>query len=73
MPQVEDFTSEILIKSRCRHKTLFFGSGGYYLICAECSAMWVAKDPMNDEPDKNFERINLNNKDVRIDPNHGQR
>jgi len=63
-------TSEELMKMVCKHQTLFFGSGGYYIICAECSYMWVAKDPMSqmDEPAKDFQRLELTNKDIRIDP-----
>jgi hypothetical protein len=57
----------------CRHPILFFGSGGYYVICSMCSFMWVARDPINkeDAPDPNFsERMTgLNNEDKRVDPN----
>ena len=69
MPYVEDITSDIVAKSApCRHKVLFFGSGGYYLICTQCSAMWVAKDPMSDDPDRNYARTDLTSQDFRVDP-----
>ena len=57
--------------SGCRHRILFFGSGGYYVICSECSYMWVAKDPMTDavDPDFSTRMTGLGDGDKRIDPN----
>jgi len=56
--------------SGCRHPVLFFGSGGYYVICSVCSYMWVAKDPISDAPDPNFasRMTGLSDKDKRFDP-----
>lgn len=68
MPRVENITSEVLASVPCKHQVLFFGSGGYCIICANCSCMWVAKDTMSDEPDRNFKRADLTDKDVRVDP-----
>jgi hypothetical protein len=71
MPRVEGMTSEIVARMSCRHQTLFFGSGGYYIICAECSYMWVARDPLkgDDVPDQNFSHgAQLSPHDIRIDP-----
>lgn len=31
--------------NQCKHKELFFGSGGYYVFCRECSRRWVAWKP----------------------------
>lgn len=28
--------------SDCRHRSLHFGSGGYYVLCSDCSATWIA-------------------------------
>lgn len=33
--------SQIVNRSDCEHKTLFFGSGDYYLFCKRCDARWV--------------------------------
>jgi hypothetical protein len=30
------------VSTDCHHKTLRFGSGGYYIFCATCSAAWIA-------------------------------
>jgi len=36
----------------CKHKQLHFGSGGYYVLCSRCGAMWVATKPhTGDKPD----------------------
>lgn len=70
MPRVEGSTSDLLPGSACKHKVLFFGSGGYYLICSECGTMWVAKDPFShdDRPDANFKPSSLNTDDRRVEP-----
>lgn len=72
MPTVEGITSEELFPMPCKHRTLFFGSGGYYVICSLCSCTWVAKDPMveTDTPDKNYasSAVELTNDDLRIEP-----
>lgn len=28
-------------RPECEHKTLFFGSGDYYVFCQHCDARWV--------------------------------
>lgn len=35
----------------CQHKTLHFGSGGYYILCSEpgCGAAWIAWKMGEDE------------------------
>jgi hypothetical protein len=33
----------------CRHESLFFGSGGFYIFCRQCGGAWVAKK--NSGPD----------------------
>jgi hypothetical protein len=60
---------EVPAKVSCQHHNLFFGSGGYCIICAECSCMWLAFDPTANKPDINFKRSDLTNKDVRVNPN----
>jgi len=71
MPKVEDMTGFAVSESGCRHPHLFFGSGGYYVICSVCSFVWVAKDPMKDAPDPNLasRMTGLTKNDVRLDPN----
>ena len=44
MPRVEDMTG--FIDGPCKHPVLFFSSGGFYVICSNCSQMWESKNPM---------------------------
>lgn len=32
----------------CSHEKLYFGSGGYYIFCDNCSRTWVAINPPHD-------------------------
>lgn len=32
----------------CEHRALHFGSGGFYVMCSECGARWVAVEPAAD-------------------------
>lgn len=43
MPRVEDSTGFTVSPIGCKHRVLFFGSGGYLVICSECSQIWEAK------------------------------
>jgi len=43
MPKVEDSTGFVVSPVGCKHRVLFFGSGGYLVICSECSQIWEAK------------------------------
>lgn len=31
-------------QEECRHETIHFGSGDYYIFCRDCPAAWVFKD-----------------------------
>jgi hypothetical protein len=70
VPKVEDMSGFSVSANGCRHRILFFGTGGYYVICSECSFMWVAKDPMSDAPDPDLAKrmTGLSDKDKRCDP-----
>jgi hypothetical protein len=34
----------------CHHKTVYFGSGDYYIFCRDCPARWVACNLTSDQP-----------------------
>lgn len=38
----------------CEHKTLFFGSGDYYLFCQHCPAKWATIVDGQDEHGSNY-------------------
>jgi hypothetical protein len=42
MPRVEDSTGFCVSSTGCKHRVLFFGSGGHCVICSECSQVWEA-------------------------------
>jgi hypothetical protein len=42
--------------SGCTHNNLNTGSGGYYIICSDCSKMWVATKLTNGDADFDYER-----------------
>lgn len=44
--------SDILGRDNCDHHRLRFGSGDYYVFCAECLTTWVKTKPGTDEPDR---------------------
>jgi hypothetical protein len=69
MPIVEDSTGFTVSPVGCKHPILFFGSGGYYVICSQCSYMWVARDPFGsgDQPDPNFVAPGLTALDKRVE------
>ena len=33
----------------CFHKTLYFGSGGFYVICQDCQNFWSCTDPWSNK------------------------
>jgi hypothetical protein len=42
---------------KCRHPTLIFHSGGYYVQCKDCKVMWVAiKNGMTSDQDIDHSR-----------------
>lgn len=72
MPRVEDMTG-FSITGPCRHPILFFGSGGYYVICSNCSQMWVAKTPDLDAAAADFvQDPAIQDGDRRVDPDYGE-
>lgn len=38
-----DFGELLRPEKHCEHPKLYFGSGEFYIICAECGRFWVAK------------------------------
>jgi hypothetical protein len=36
----------------CTHERLWWSSGGYYILCRDCSAGWVLKQLGNDQPER---------------------
>ncbi len=70
MPRVEDMTG--FIDGPCKHPVLFFSSGGFYVICSNCSQMWRATtvdapvldpDPGGKRVDPDFEGDTLSGED----------
>jgi len=59
MPQMPD--GEGFVSGGCKHTHLFFGSGGFLVLCTSCSTIWKASSP-------DFIRTDLNEDDLRIDP-----
>jgi hypothetical protein len=56
---------------KCRHRKLTFGSGGFYVICADaCGQYWVAKHGQDDEPGLRPESANdlTHMGDLRVEP-----
>ena len=35
-------------RENCEHKVLSFGSGDYYIFCANCDARWVCTNTVKD-------------------------
>jgi len=60
MPEV--FDGEGFVQGPCKHPVLFFGSGGFLVICSVCSTQWNLTD-------KEFTELDLGEADKRVDPN----
>jgi hypothetical protein len=43
-------------QKQCKHPTLTFGSGGYYVFCRQCGFTWVAKRSDGPEPNTLVDR-----------------
>lgn len=39
------------MEKQCAHERLSFQSGGFYVMCADCGVMWVAKKRGDNEAD----------------------
>lgn len=37
------------LREQCRHLSLAFGSGDYYIFCQDCDARWVAHNAIQSE------------------------
>jgi hypothetical protein len=44
MPRVEDSTGFNVSSTGCKHRVLFFGAGGYLVLCSECGQVWEKKN-----------------------------
>jgi len=51
---------EGFVHGNCKHPHLFFGSGGFLVICAVCSTIWKASTA-------DFVKTDLDDNDVRLD------
>ena len=59
---------DILGRDNCEHRTLRFGSGDYYVFCADCITTWVKTKPGTDQPDSFVNNHNLDGEDrVKVD------
>lgn len=57
--------------AKCRHNTLRFGSGGFYVMCADCWQTWVAlKTGRVNDAELDYERggDRLFGTDLRVNP-----
>lgn len=53
--------------AECGHPALHFASGGYYLVCADCGASWVAHQPGADStPDPARAKPGLDSNQLRV-------
>jgi len=60
MPKV--FDGEGFVPGPCKHPVLFFGAGGFTVICSVCSTQWNLTA-------KEFVELDLGEDDKRVDPN----
>jgi len=61
MPKVHD--GEGFVDGPCKHPVLFFGAGGFLVICPVCSTQWQMAGT-------EFFEMDLGEEDRRVDPNH---
>ena len=59
MPKTPD--GEGFVDGPCKHPILFFGSGGFLVICPICSTQWQLIGT-------EFTELDLDEKDKRVDP-----
>lgn len=52
----------------CKHKSLFFDTGGMHLVCHTCQQAWAAVDHSRLVFDYAARTIGLTSSDVRTDP-----
>ena len=52
----------------CKHETLTFWSGGYYIACKHCKKMWVATTSMGLDADLDHSRGSDTDQGVFLSP-----
>lgn len=52
----------------CRHKSVFFDTGGMHIVCHTCQQAWAAVDQTRLVFDYSARTIGLSSSDVRTDP-----
>jgi hypothetical protein len=57
-----------MMDRKCKHETLRFENGGYYIVCDRCLVLWIAiKDRTTTEFDPDRATDDLSGDELRID------
>lgn len=52
----------------CKHKSIFFDTGGMHIVCHTCQQVWAAVDDSRLVFDFSARSLGLSSSDVRTDP-----